>query len=50
LLNFFRSEDHLREWYTSHPDVPGAGVVLAEAFKLGAEAFGGLWPDRRAGA
>ena len=31
----------------SHPELPGAGVILAEAFKLAADVFGGLWPERR---
>ena len=31
----------------SHQEMPGAGVIVAEAFKLGAETFGGLWPERR---
>lgn len=41
-LNFFRSKDHLREWWEKHPEVPGAAAVLEEAFKLGARIFGEL--------
>ncbi|MBM3221035.1 MAG: hypothetical protein FJZ38_20550 [Candidatus Rokubacteria bacterium] len=46
MLNFFRSEDHLRAWYETQRAVPGAAATLAEAFKLGASLFGGLWPMR----
>jgi hypothetical protein len=47
MLNFFRSEEHLNAWHDDHPSVVGEGVTLAEAFKLGADTFGGLWPERR---
>jgi hypothetical protein len=39
-LNFFRSEEHLRSWWKSHPNVPGAAAVLEEAFKVAAKIFG----------
>jgi Alkylmercury lyase len=42
MLNFFRSEEHLTEWRRDNPHVPGAGMMIAEAFKLGAHIFGGL--------
>lgn len=42
MLNFFRSEEHLRAWRDRHPDSVGAGTPLAEAFKLGGRIFGGL--------
>jgi hypothetical protein len=41
-LNFFSSEEHLRPWRESHPEVPGGAAVLQEAFKLGARIFGEL--------
>lgn len=41
-LNFFRSEEHLRAWWASHQGEVGAGMILAEAFKVGRRVFGGL--------
>jgi hypothetical protein len=35
-------EEHLTDWRRAHPHVPGAGMTLAEAFKLGDHIFGGL--------
>jgi hypothetical protein len=42
MLNFFRSEEHLRTWRAVNPDTPGAGATVVEAFKLGRRIFGGL--------
>jgi Alkylmercury lyase len=42
MLNFFRSEEHLRAWREANADMPGAGMIVEEAFKLGAHVFGGL--------
>ncbi len=44
MLNFFRSEEHLRAWHDRHPDSAGSGTSLAEAFKLGRRIFGDLLP------
>ena len=35
----------MRAWYDAHPDVKGAALTLAEAFKLGAAIFGDLMED-----
>ncbi|MBI2466596.1 MAG: hypothetical protein HYV62_02050 [Candidatus Rokubacteria bacterium] len=32
----------MRAWHDAHPDVPGAGATVGEAFKLGRRIFGGL--------
>jgi hypothetical protein len=42
MLNFFRSEEHLRAWREANPDAAGAGATAGEAFKLGRHMFGGL--------
>jgi hypothetical protein len=42
VLNFFRSEEHLRAWHDGHRDAAGAGTPLAEAFRLGRRIFGDL--------
>jgi len=42
VLNFFRSEEHLRAWWEANPEVPGAGATVVEGFKLGKRIFGGL--------
>jgi hypothetical protein len=44
-VNFFRSEDHLREWWESQSNPEGAGTPAAEAFALGRRVFGGLLTD-----
>ncbi|PYM62025.1 MAG: hypothetical protein DMD79_11545 [Candidatus Rokuibacteriota bacterium] len=41
-MNFFRSEEHLREWWMGHPGTEGAGTTVTEAFALGRRIFGGL--------
>ncbi|MBI2155096.1 MAG: alkylmercury lyase family protein [Candidatus Rokubacteria bacterium] len=41
-LNFFQSQEHLRQWRKNHPEVSGAAASLDEAFKLGARIFGEL--------
>jgi Alkylmercury lyase len=42
VLNFFRSEEHLRAWRRGNPDVPGAATPVADAFVLGRRLFGDL--------
>ena len=42
MLNFFRSEEHLRAWQEANSAVTGAGMTIEEAFKLGDHIFGGL--------
>jgi len=42
MLNFFRSEEHLRAWRAANPNAAGAGATVDEAFKLGRHIFGGL--------
>jgi hypothetical protein len=42
VLNFFRSEEHLKEWREANPEIPGAGATVFEGFKLGKRIFGGL--------
>jgi hypothetical protein len=42
MINFFRSEDHLRLWREANPTAPGAGATVAEAFKVARRLFGGL--------
>jgi hypothetical protein len=42
VLNFFRSEEHLRAWREANRDAVGAGTTVGEAFKLGERIFGGL--------
>jgi hypothetical protein len=42
MINFFRSEEHLRAWRDANPAVEGAGATVAEAFKIGDWIFGGL--------
>ncbi len=46
-LNVFRSEEHSRAWCEAHPEAPGAGTTVAEAFKLGARIFGELLGGER---
>lgn len=46
-LNFFRSEEHLGRWREVEPETPGAAASLGEAFRVGAEIFGGLLRDLR---
>ncbi len=42
MLNFFRSEEHLRACWQATPGVVGAGATMVEGFKLGKRIFGGL--------
>ena len=42
MLNFFRSEDHLRAWREANPAALGAGATVTEAFKVARRVFGGL--------
>jgi len=42
-LNFFRSEEHAREWWKVSR-AAGAALTLAEAFRLGAAIFGERLP------
>ncbi|PYO52864.1 MAG: hypothetical protein DMD83_24970 [Candidatus Rokuibacteriota bacterium] len=37
----------MRAWREAHPEAPGAGTTVAEAFKLGARIFGGLLGGER---
>jgi Alkylmercury lyase len=47
MLNFFRSGEHLQAWREANPDVPGAGMAVEEAYKLGDHIFGELLTGRR---
>jgi hypothetical protein len=47
MINFFRSEEHLRAWRKENPTVEGAGTSLVEGFKLGSQLFGGLLTGER---
>jgi hypothetical protein len=42
MLNFFRSEEHLRTWWEATPEVDGAALPLVEGFKVGKRIFGDL--------
>jgi hypothetical protein len=42
MLNFFRSEEHLRNWRRANPTGDGAGATVEEGLKLGRRIFGGL--------
>lgn len=42
MINFFRSEEALRQWRETNPDTDGAGATMADSFELGRRAFGGL--------
>jgi len=42
-LNFFRSEEHARDWWEGSR-AAGAALTLAEAFRLGAAIFGERLP------
>jgi len=46
MLNFFRSEEHLRSWWDAAPEADGAGMTLVEGFKLGKRIFGDLFVGR----
>jgi hypothetical protein len=37
----------LKAWREANPEVPGAGMTIAEAFKLGDHIFGGLLRGER---
>jgi alkylmercury lyase-like protein len=43
MLNFFRSEEHAREWW-ERTGAGGGALTLAEAFRLGAAIFGERLP------
>ena len=43
ILDFFRSEEHVAEWWAVGR-APGAAATLPEAFRLGATIFGELLP------
>jgi alkylmercury lyase-like protein len=44
-VNFFRSEEHLRQWWAANPGTPGAATTVVEAFRLGRRLFGDLLKD-----
>ncbi len=46
MLNFFRSEEHLRAWWEAAPEASGAGMTVIEGFKLGKRMFGDLLVER----
>ncbi|TMQ24313.1 MAG: hypothetical protein E6K82_09155 [Candidatus Rokuibacteriota bacterium] len=49
MLNFFRSEDHARNWRRTQPDEPGVATPLAQAFVLGKRLFGDVLSPRAPG-
>jgi hypothetical protein len=46
LLNFFRSEEHLRMWWAANPEQVAATTV-GGGFELGRRIFGGLLREGR---